>query len=132
MLAWIGLSVVTLAANPGCMGGCYVKADAVRTDPQTDCLALYGGQSASDPTVCATPQLGGVNNCSDPLTLPGRSPTSDPVVIAAGAKIAYPIPDPSAQPAISVTHPGSHATDYAIVASLGAQSVTITIPVHDE
>jgi len=132
VLALLGLFVVVVAATPGCTGGCYVKADTVRTEPQTDCLQLYAGQSASDPTVCAVPQLGGVNNCSEALTLPSGTSTGDPVVVAPGAKIVYPIAYQSVPPSIIVTERGSSATDYVIIASVGDQAVTITVPVHDD
>jgi hypothetical protein len=118
--------------NAACTGGCYVKADAVQTAPQTDCLALFGGQSASDPTVCAVPELGGVNNCGDALTLPKRFASDSAVVVAPGAKIVWPIPSGSVAPAVTITHPLAGATNYAIDALLGSENVTITVPVHDD
>lgn len=126
------LVAACISSTTACMGGCYVKADAVRTDPKTDCLALFGGQSASDPTVCAVPQLGGMNNCSDALTLPKRSASDDAVVVAPGERIAWPIPSESVPPAVMVNQAGGRATNYVISATLGNQSITITVPVHDD
>jgi hypothetical protein len=123
---------VCSSSTAACTGGCYVKADAVRTDPMTDCLALFGGQSASDPTVCAVPELGGVNNCSDALTLPKRYSSDNAIVVAPGQKIAWPIPSQSVPLAVTVNQVGSGARTYVISATLGAQSITITVPVHDE
>jgi hypothetical protein len=131
----VGLVVVAVASNmavTGCTGGCYDEADAVRSDPNTECLTLYGGQSPTDPTVCAVPELGGVNGCSEPLTLPARVTGGEPLVVQPGAKIAYPLPDQSVPPAITVVDRSGGARDYVIVAALGDQSVTLTIPVHED
>jgi hypothetical protein len=103
----------------------------VRTDPNTDCLALFGSKSASDPIVCGTPNLGGVNNCRDALTFPKRSATDNTIVFAPGQVIDWWVPSQSVPPAIMVnpTETGGGET-YVISATLGNQSVTITIPVH--
>jgi len=132
VLVLFGVLGVALATIPGCTGGCYSIADPVRTEPQTDCLELYNGESASDTRVCGTPQLGGVNHCSEALTLPSGSPTREPVVVAPDGKIVYPIPYTSVPPDITVTYRGSGAADYVIVASLGDQPVTITVSKHDD
>jgi hypothetical protein len=74
------------------------------------------------------PKLGGVNNCSDALTLPKRSASDNAVVVAAGEEIAWWLPSQSFPPAVIV----NQAATYVISATLGAQSITITIPVHDK
>ncbi len=122
------LLTACILSTAACTGGCWQAADAVRTEPKTDCLVLYGGQSASDSTVCAVPKLGGVNNCSDALTLPKRSASDNAVVVAAGEEIAWWLPSQSFPPAVIV----NQAATYVISATLGAQSITITIPVHDK
>jgi len=119
-----------ISSTAACTGGCWLKADAVRTDPNTDCLALFGGHSASDPVVCGVPNLGGVNNCSDALTFPKRSATANAIVFAPGQAIDWWVPSQSVPPAIMVNQAGA-GTTYVISATLGAQSITITIPVHD-
>jgi hypothetical protein len=132
VLALLGVLVLAIATTPACTGGCYDIADPVRAEPQTDCLELYTGESASDTRVCGTPQLGGVNHCSEALTLPSGSPTREPLVIAPDGKIVYAIPYTSAPPAITVTSRGSGAMDYVIIASLGDQPITITVAVHED
>ena len=113
-----------------CTGGCWLKAGPVRTDPTTDCLALFGGSSASEPTVCAVPNLGGANNCANSLTLPKRSATGDTVVVPPGGTVDWRLPSLSVPPAITVTGATGGQADYAISATLGNQSITITIPVR--
>ena len=124
------LLTACISSTAACTGGCWLKADAVRTDPKTDCLALFGGNSASDPTVCAVPNIGGVNNCSDALTFPKRSATASAIIFAPGQEIDWRVPSQSVPPAIVVNQAGAGAT-YVINATLGDQSITITIPVHD-
>jgi hypothetical protein len=56
-----------------CQGGCWLHAGAVSMEPAADCLTLFVGDSPTDTKVCGVPSLGGVNNCTDSLTL-RRSP----------------------------------------------------------
>ena len=119
-----------ISSTASCTGGCWLKADPVRTEPPTDCLALFGGSSASEPTVCAVPNLGGVNKCTDSLTLPKRSATGDTVVVPPGGTVDWRLPSQSVPPAITVTGAVGGQADYAISATLGKQSITITIPVR--
>jgi hypothetical protein len=116
----------------GCVtGGCYSKADKVQTNPQTDCLDIYAGQSANDPTVCGDPQLNGTNNCADTLTLPPERAGGDPVVVAAGAKIFYGLGG-SVPPGITASNPSKGVESYAIVATLGTTPVTITVVTRED
>jgi hypothetical protein len=119
---------VAAVADSGCMGGCYVHAGTVEVVPAAPCLTLFGGQSATDDVVCAVPQLGGQNGCADALTLPAPPAGGAPVVVPAGAKIDYPVGG-DARPGLTVTTAGG-TTRYAISATLGAEAITITIPVH--
>ncbi len=129
------LPIVLLAAcisiAPACTGGCWLTAGVVSAEPKTDCLTLYTGNSATDHTVCAVPELGGVNNCTDALTLPKRSEGDNAVVVAPGRAISWWPPTKSVPPAVMVNQAGSSTTDYVISATLGVQNITITIPVHD-
>lgn len=113
-----------------CTGGCWLKADPVLTEPTTGCLALFGGLSASQATVCSVPSLGGVNNCTDNLTLPKRSETGEPVVVPPGGNIDWRLPSQSVSPGITITGTAGSRADYAIKATLGNQSITITISVR--
>jgi len=122
-----GALLVAAAANSRC-GGCYNHAGAVVVVPATSCLMLWGGQSATDDTVCSTPQLSGWNNCTQALTLPAFSPSGSPVVVAPGSRIAYPVGGMKG-PGVTVTVAGGTAT-YTIAAMLNTASLTITIPVH--
>jgi hypothetical protein len=133
-LNWTIAPIVVFAAymslTASCTGGCWLKADPVSTAPETDCLALFGGLSASNSTVCEVPRLGGVNNCTDELTLPTRSAGEPPVVVVPGEAVDWPLPSShSVPPGISVTNGPGGRTDYSIIAMLGKQSITITIPV---
>jgi hypothetical protein len=121
-------ALLVAAATSGCTGGCYSHAGTVSVVPATPCLMLFGGQSASDDIVCAVPQLGGENDCADALTLPAPPAGGAPIVVAPGARIAYPVGgDPRS--GLTITTAGG-TTSYAIAAMVGSQSVTITIPVH--
>jgi hypothetical protein len=113
-----------------CTGGCWLHADAVRTEPAADCLTLFGGNSPTDNTVCAVPELGGVNNCTDSLTLPKLSASGNVVVVASGERIAWLLPSQSAPPDVAVVKAGGGLTNYVVSAMLGAQSITITVPVR--
>lgn len=93
---------------------------------------MFAGQSASDPTVCAVPQLSGVNGCSVPLTLPKRAVNGEPTVVQPGEKIAYPIPSESVLPGVTVVDRGPGAADYVLAGTLGAQDITLTVPVHHD
>ena len=115
-----------------CTGGCRLKADAVSMEPAADCLTLFVGDSPTDTTVCAVPELGGVNNCTDTLTLPKLSASGDVVVVASGDKIAWWLPRQSAPPGVAVVQAGAGLTNYVISATLGAQSITITVPVRND
>jgi len=132
---WSLFPIVLLAAcvsiAPACTGGCWLTAGAVSAEPKTNCLTLYTGNSATDHTVCAVPDLGGVNHCTDPLTLPKRSDGDNLVVVAPGETISWRLPTKSVPPAVMVNQAGFSTTDYVISATLGTQNVTITIPVHD-
>ena len=119
-----------ISLTASCTGGCWLKAEPVSTEPPTDCLTLFAGDSPSDTTVCAVPELGGVNNCTDPLTLPKLSAGSNAVVVASGEKIAWWLPSQSVSPGVTVTQAGVGVTNYVISATLGAQSITITLPVR--
>jgi hypothetical protein len=132
VLALLSVGVVAVGVGSGCTGGCWVTAEAVRTDPQTECLHLFAGQDENNPTVCAVPQLGGVNNCSETLTFPKLSETGTAVAVAPGGQIVWPIPAESVAPSVVVTERGSDARTYTIVATLGEQPITITVPVHDD
>ena len=116
------------AATSSCTGGCYNHAAPVSVVPATPCLTLFGGQSATDDTVCAVPQLGGQNDCTDTLTLPPPPAGGQPITVAAGARIAYPIPDKSG-PGVTVTSSGG-TTTYMLSAMLGATSLAIIVTVH--
>jgi hypothetical protein len=127
---WVVVLACSALMSTGCMGGCYSEADKVQTDPQTDCLSLYAGQGADDPTVCGSPQLSGTNNCADALTLPPERSGGDPVVVAAGAKIFYglgPVP-----PGIIASSPTNGVESYAIAATVGTSPVTITVVTHHD
>jgi hypothetical protein len=130
-LLLILLGATGFSSAAACTGGCWVTAGDVRTEPQTDCLTLYTGDSPTDRTVCAVPELGGMNNCAAALTLPKLSEGSTAVVVAPGGKISWRPPTKSVPPMIMVNRVGSNATEYVISATLGTGSVTITIPVHD-
>src|SRR5437762_1311496 len=101
VLALLSLGAVAVVVGAGCTGGCWVTAEAVTTDPPTECLRLFAGQNENDSTVCAVPQLGGTNNCSETLLFPKSSETSAPVAVPPGGKIAWPIPEKS--PGVVVT-----------------------------
>jgi hypothetical protein len=120
-----------ISSTAACTGGCWSRADAVRTVPTTDCLTLFTGNSPTDHTVCQVPQLAGVNNCSDTLTFPKRSASAIAVTFVPGQDIAWLVPSQSVSPAIMVNQVGGNTTDYVIIATLGSQSITITIPVHN-
>jgi hypothetical protein len=126
-VAAFGALLVAAAANSRCTGGCYNHAGTVVVVPATACLMLWGGQSATDDVVCATPQLSGWNHCTQALTLPASSAGGSPVVVAPGSKIAYPVG--GNQPGVTITVAGGTAT-YTIDAMLDTTSLTITIPVH--
>ena len=125
------LLAACVSSTVACTGGCWLKADAVLTEPQDDCLTLFTGNDPSDHTVCAVPNLGGMNNCSDALTFPKRSESAIAVAFAPGQDIAWLVPSQSVPPAIMVNQVGGNTTDYVILATLGSQSITITIPVHN-
>jgi len=124
----LAASLVAAAAAGGCTGGCYKHAAPVSIVPATSCLTLFGGQSATDDGVCAVPQLGGQNGCADTLTLPPLNGATAPLIVAPGARVAYPVGDVS-RPGLVVTTTGG-TTTYAIDATLGTTALTITIPVH--
>jgi hypothetical protein len=123
--------IACLSSTAACTGGCWLHAGVVRTDPTTDCLTLFGGESPTDDSVCGVPQLNGVNNCSDALNMPSVSTIAPAAVFAPGQDIAWAVPEHSDPPALLVNHPGGGTTEYVISAALGSQSITITIPVHD-
>jgi hypothetical protein len=79
------------AARPDWMGRRAPTARAQRPGliDGPDCLALFGGHSASEPAVCAVPRLGGVNNCTDDLTLPKRLTNDETVVVAPGGTVDW-------------------------------------------
>jgi hypothetical protein len=120
---------VCLSLLASCTGGCWLEADDVRVEPATDCLVLYAG-SADTHRVCAVAQLGGVNNCSEALTLPPLSATDKAVVVAPGGKVAWWLPTEAVPPAVTTTQVGYGPTNYVIRAALGDQSITITVPIH--
>jgi hypothetical protein len=132
VLAWLSLGAVAVGVGSGCQGGCWLTAEAVTTDPQTECLHLFAGQHENDPTVCAVPQLGGTNNCNETLNLPKVSETGTPMAVAPGGKIAWRLPEKSVAPGVVVTARGSDARTYTVMATLGDQPITITVPVHDD
>lgn len=103
---------------------CPITADPVRTDPETKCLSLHLGHVYSDAGSCSIPSLEGVNNCSEKLTLsPGD-------VFAPGDKIAWAINE--RLDGVTVINHGDDDRDYVIAATLGSESLTITLTVHDE
>jgi hypothetical protein len=126
-VAAFGALLVAAAANSRCTGGCYNHAGAVVVVPATACLMLWGGQSATDDVVCATPQLSGWNNCTQALTLPGPPLGGAAIVVGPGSRIAYPVGDTRA--GVTVTVAGG-TTTYTIDAMLDTTSLTITIPVR--
>jgi hypothetical protein len=121
---------VSLTAS--CTGGCWLKADAVSTEPVTDCLTLFAGDSPGDTTVCEVPELGGANNCSDALTLPKLSASGKAVVVAPGEKIAWWLPSQSVPPGITVTQAAGGVTNYVVNATLGPQRITMTLVVRNK
>jgi hypothetical protein len=123
------LLAICVSLVPACTGGCWLTSGEVITEPKTDCLTLYTGDSSIDHVVCAVPHLAGVNNCTEILTLPKVSLGDNAVV--PGGNISWWPPTKSVPPMIMVNQTGSSTTEYVISATLGAQNVTITIPVHD-
>jgi len=124
--------IAASASMPGCYGGCYDEAGPVSTLPQTSCLTLFGGQSATDSTVCAVPELGGQNGCDSALTLPATYAGGQPYVFPPGSTIVYPLPVGSVASGITVTDRGGGVRDFITVGMLGADSVTITFTVRDK
>jgi hypothetical protein len=126
------VSLVTVLAltNGGCAGGCYTYMETLRIDPATSCLALHPGQDPNDKIACGLPELGGTNDCSEPLTLPKRNENDTPVVIAPGGKVFWMYPDKSMAPDITVTGDNDGRV-YTVIAMLGTQRITLTLPTHE-
>ena len=129
LAALLGFATATATALSGCSGGCYSQAGSVTTTPDTACLTLFAGTSATDGTVCGAPDLSGKNDCALALTLPPLSPGGAPVVVAAGARLFHPLVNTSGVAGVTVTTHGD-TTDYTLDATLGATPLVITFSVH--
>jgi hypothetical protein len=66
------------------------------------------------------------------MNLPKVSETGTPVSVAPGGKIVWRLPEKSVAPGVVVTARGSDARTYTVIATLGDQPITITVPVHDD
>ena len=123
------LIVVAGSGSGGCTGGCFETADPVIVEPQTECLTLHEG-SVPNSKICGSPELGGQNGCSEPLTLPpSGSGAGEPVVIEPGASMFYEL---SSRPGVTIIKRGSDRKLYVIDAMLGTQAITITMPVRED
>lgn len=124
-------ATIGIGLTSGCYGGCYTRMEAIKLDPPTECLALHRGSgSEDDDLACGYPDIGGTNNCSEPLTLPKMSASGEPRVIAPGEKFWFPLLGESVPPDYTVVG-NSEAHLYTVVATLGTERITLTMRTHE-
>jgi hypothetical protein len=105
--------------------------EPIKLDPPTECLALHRGSgNEDDDLACGYPDIGGTNNCSEPLTLPKMAEGVEPRVIAPGEKFWLSLSSTSVPPDYTVVG-NNEASFYTLVATLGTQRITLTMRTHE-
>jgi hypothetical protein len=89
LAAMVGGLSLTAVGFAGCTGGCWHSGGPVSTAPETPCLTLFVGGSATETRICGFANLGGRNGCDEALTLPPIISSGKPTVVQPGDSIDY-------------------------------------------